>query len=240
MRIQGPGAGGTWGPGAWGSRGRPGEAEEVGKRRWLRTELRFPPRPHPPGSGPGLFIALHHAGTPGAEASRPLPGPIASPPEPQRSNPEGVNPTRASGPSRDPAGLGCHCVPRPVPRGDNTWPWPWPGRARVTVTSGPGRGGGAAGAGNARLWGWGSPLHPLYQHPPPQRGSAGDAGSVPAPLGDSHCPVPAPWTRVPARGFPPGLQRGLCGCPFPPVRPQWWVCAGLRGPSHPIPSHSCS
>lgn len=55
MRVQEPEARGTWGPAAWGSWGRPREAEEVRKRRLLRRELRFPPVPIPRDRGQGYL-----------------------------------------------------------------------------------------------------------------------------------------------------------------------------------------
>lgn len=99
-----PRAGGTWGcrkaeqggyedkepeargyMGAWstGVMGTPSGSRGSQKAEMTAEGAAVSPLSHPLGPGPGLFIALQHTGTLGAEASRPLPGPIASPRAPQ-------------------------------------------------------------------------------------------------------------------------------------------------------------
>lgn len=99
-----PRAGGTWGcrkaeqggyedkepeargyMGAWstGVMGTPSGSRGSQKAEMTAEGAAVSPLSHPLGPGPGLFIALQHTGTLGAEASHPLPGPIASPRAPQ-------------------------------------------------------------------------------------------------------------------------------------------------------------
>lgn len=182
--ARGQGCMGAWSTGVMGtpSGGRGSQRAEM-----AAEGAAVSPRPHPPGPGPGLFIALQHTGTLGAEASHPLPGPFASPGA-SSLLPRRGEPYPGAGPSRDPAGLGCRCVPRPVPRRDGTWPRLWPGRARVTSDE-------WLCSRRGSCWGW-------------EHTALGNGGPLCTPCASST-PLGAPTASE-------GQDRGHQQCPSPP------------------------